>query len=520
MLPYVTAGPVKASQKMGAFMGLNKNLVIGENEFSDMENMSSRQFPAISVRERRGKEIKALTKPNGLFYKNGLVYVDGTGLFYKDKKIADVTDSKKTIVGLGAYIVVFPDKILYNTADGKKENLEAAWTQGAQATYEQTTQGSTMVKISCAGINALFSQFDGVEISGCSEASLNGSKVIQEIGDGYIVIIGDMASRKTQDAGLAIKRTVPDMDFVCESENRLWGCSSANHEIYASKLGDPKNWQAYEGIATDSYAVTVGSDGDFTGCISHLGYVLFFKEDTIHKVFGNKPSNYQVTTSTPVRGVAKGLEKTLCIANETLLYACRGNICSYDGAQPEAVGNNLDGLDFTEGVAGQYDGKYYASLKDGTGEWGLYVYDVARQLWHKEDGLHLVNMVYGGGMLYCLDDKGSLFPIAGDRDEYIPWMVESGDLLEGSVDYKYSGKIRFHLRLARDSEVNVLVKYDGDLAFKKVATYRARYFGTQTVTLIPHRYQKYRWRLEGYGDAALIAMSRDIGKGSDINGRI
>ena len=82
-----------------------------------------------------------------------------------------------------------------------------------------------------------------------------------------------------------------------------------------------------------SYTATVGSDGDFTGAITHLGYVLFFKEDVIHKLYGSKPSNTQITTM-PLRGVAKGCEKSLGIVNETLYYAARNNICSYEGAMP------------------------------------------------------------------------------------------------------------------------------------------------------------------------------------------
>ena len=73
------------------------------------------------------------------------------------------------------------------------------------------------------------------------------------------------------------------------------------------------------GISTDSYAMTVCSGGDFTGACSHLGYVLFFKEDVIHRIYGTKPANYQLT-NVESRGVEKGSEKSLVIVNETLYY--------------------------------------------------------------------------------------------------------------------------------------------------------------------------------------------------------
>lgn len=515
-LPYLKATSQQTEKSIGSFLGLNKNLVIQENEFADMKNISSDAYPAISVRPARGDIAKTIVKPNGLFYKNGLMYVDGTSLYYKDKKIADVTDGRKQIVGIGAYAVVFPDKLMYNTHTGELKAMEATWEQASTATFAQTTQGSTLVKISCTGIGKKFSQYDSVNISGCTNADFNKSIILQEVSDDYLIVIGSLSEKFTQASGLTLKRTVPDMDFVCENENRLWGCSSVNHEIYASKLGDPANWNAFEGISTDSYAVTVGSDGDFTGCVSHLGYVIFFKEDTIHKVFGNKPSNYQVSTSSPVRGVAKGMERTACIVNETLIYAGRDELCSYDGAQPDSVGDALKNLEFVDGVASHCEGKYYASLRVGN-SWGLYVYDLKRTIWTKEDDLHLVDMVYGDGELYCVDAAGNLFTVVGKRQEMISWYLESGDLLEGTIDNKHIRKLRFHIRMQQETEVSVLMQYDDDPEWHRVSTFRSKTYRTHVVPVIPRRCQKYRYRLEGCGDMQLIAISKVIGLGSDVN---
>ena len=135
-----------------------------------------------------------------------------------------------------------------------------------------------------------------MEISGCTNADYNKTATIQAKTDDSITIIGVLENSFTQASGLKIKRKVPDMDFLTECENRLWGCSSKNHEVYASKLGDPLNWNVFEGISTDSYAATIGSDGDFTAAATYSGYALFFKEHTIHKVYGNKPSNIQIQT--------------------------------------------------------------------------------------------------------------------------------------------------------------------------------------------------------------------------------
>lgn len=518
-LPMLSMAPKGNSKQIGAFGGLNRGLVIGDHEFSDMRNMCSDQFPAIAVRKPRGDVIKTLRTPHGVMWKNGLAYVDGTEFYYKDKKVGDVTDTDKQIVGMGAYLVIFPDKILYNTKTEELQSLEASWSQKEKATFAQTAKGSTMVKISCKGIGTNFKRYDGVEITGCTKEEFNKTTVIQEIADDYVIMIGDLSEEFTQESGLELRRTVPDMDYVCENGNRIWGCSSKNHEVYCCKLGDPANWQSFEGISTDSYAATVGSDGDFTGCLSHMGYVLFFKEDAIHKVYGDKPSNFQITTTSPARGIAKGCEGTACVVNETLLYVSRNGVCSYDGAFPSTISDPLGQTRFLAGRAGQCEGKYYASLQDTDGNWGLYVYDTEKNLWHREDETQARFMTYGEGKLYCIDSSGTLFTMTGERKELIEWYIESGDILEGAVEFKYIKRLLFNLLLEAGSEVDVLVQCDGK-GFKKLNTFTAKTYRTQSLSVTPERCQRYRYRLEGKGPASLIAIGRYIGYGSEISGGI
>lgn len=258
------------------FGGIDEREVIQENAFADMQNMSSDMFPAIGPRGGRGKVIRKLEKPNGLIFNNGLAWVDGTDFYFDGTKAGTVTDGKKQMVSMGAYILIWPDKKVFNTKNKEWKDVEKTWTQGAQASIGPTTDASTFIKISCPGIGAEFAQGDGVEISGCTNTNLNKSAVIQSLEKDHIVVIADVTKSFTQDSGLTVKRKAPDMDYLTELDNRVWGCSSAAHEVYACKLGDPFNWNCFEGISTDSYAATIGSDGDFTGAITHLGYVLFF----------------------------------------------------------------------------------------------------------------------------------------------------------------------------------------------------------------------------------------------------
>lgn len=120
-------------------------------------------------------------------------------------------------------------------------------------------------------------------------------------------------------AAITARRRVPRLEYVTENANRVWGCNSEENVIYSCKLGDPTNWYSYRGIASDSYAVNVGSDGPFTGAATCMGYVLFFKENCLHKLYGSRPADYQLV-SVQCRGVAKQASKSMCVLAEVLYY--------------------------------------------------------------------------------------------------------------------------------------------------------------------------------------------------------
>jgi hypothetical protein len=249
--------------------------------------------------------------------------------------------------------------------------------------YSETSEmwiqiATTYIKISAPNIASAFKQYDAVKISGfpsdvpqLKELEGNtfplwdvyhdeGNDERAEGTNDYIVIIGILDEAGPHESDLRIERNMPNMDFIIESENRLWGChygvatnGEVVNEIYASKLGDFKNWNCFMGISTDSYVASVGSDGKFTGAITHLGYPLFFKENYLHKVYGNYPANYQVQTNA-CRGVQDGSEKSLAIVNEVLYYKSRNAVCAYDGSLPAEISSALGDSSYFDAVAGSH----------------------------------------------------------------------------------------------------------------------------------------------------------------------
>lgn len=645
-----------------------------------MKNMSTRFYPAIATRAPRGKAEQTISNPHGLYWKNHLFWVSGTECYFDGKVVMSVMDGEKQIVGMGAYICIFPDKKIFNTATGEVTEIDAEYTQSGTITFSELSLDSVFCKITASGIDDVFKAHDGVKIdgvkddaflvegepatkvvtevgdnyivvtaplqksfsgtvtmsasgdhtmlsgvrigndfkvndvvrvtgaldealnisgkrvlsvssgvvvvegafpaktytqsetvtfapyyegsdrtkisgvgnsfregdvvtiAGCTNPAYNKSTTVVMAGTGYILVDGSLATAFTQDAGLSITRTAythdgmvvkrtaftvaskvrfsrksPDLDYVCEHDNRLWGCNSMTHEIYASKLGDPTNWACYEGISTDSYTVTVGSPGDFTGCVSHMGYVIFFKEDSIHMMYGSKPSNYQLNTR-QMPGIRKGCSKSAAIVNETLYYVGRDGVYQYDGATPRKISDEIKS-DLSDAVGCHQNGTLYIScLKDG--KRAMLTYTPQYRIWDIEDDTRFKYAVYGEGKLYYIDDANELRCITGDDDSTIEWNIESGDLRENSLNEKWIGRVLFNLWLDAGSEANIYFQFDEDQLWHRAWTVHSVVNKTYNIPIVPQRCSRFRWRIEGKGQMKLLAMGVTVEGGSEINGSI
>ena len=105
----------KRKNVIGVFGGLNVTETIQDNEFQEMQNLSSDEYPAAACRKPRSEAMKTLEHPHGMYWKNGLLLIDGTDLIYEDEIVGQVADSDKLLCGMGAYVVIWPDKKVFNT---------------------------------------------------------------------------------------------------------------------------------------------------------------------------------------------------------------------------------------------------------------------------------------------------------------------------------------------------------------------------------------------------------------------
>ena len=421
------------------------------------------------------------------------------------------------------------------------------------------------LRIHCPGLGAAMKENDTVTLSGVPQRvcdalakGLNGEINISTLdGDDIITALAlpkksdryygswtvlrsgtawQSLDRKTTeneaaDAPVKAERRVPDLDFVTEQGNRVWGCSRKENSIYACALGDPTNWYSYRGIASDSYAVSVGSDGAFTGAASCLSYILFFKENCIHKLYGSKPSDYQMS-SVRCRGVAAKAAGSLCVIAETLYYLSPDGVMAWSGSLPAKVSSALDTGKLTAAdwaMGGQLDARYYLYLHrraDGDSSGRLLVYDTEKGLWHEESPAG-TEMVSTGQQLYLWDGSalwaaGSDRETEGEEEANLRFEAVTGDIGMSVPDDKYISRVTLRLDALAHTVVTVAVSYDGG-AWETVGSCAVTQ-ERQRVNLpfVPRRHDLMRLKFSGTGQMTLrsMAFTAADAAGARVNGAV
>ena len=352
------------------------------------------------------------------------------------------------------------------------------------------------------------------------------------------------AATGTVSAALTLSRTVPDLDWICVNENRVWGCRGDT--IRASKLGDPFNWNVFDGLSTDAWSWESGTDGEFTGCISFLGYPCFFKERHIFKVYGSRPSNFE-PQSAPDFGVMAGCGRSLAIANENLYYLSRVGPVVYAGGIPQPIGEPL-GAKLSAGIGGSDGLKYYLSAQNTTtGAWLLYVFDAMRQMWHIEDATQAAFFAPGSpGSVECLTAAsttpsetpggepvtvpGKLWTTdteaTGTAESTVSWWAELGSYYGKTVGSRSSRpspnkktihKVLVRLELAAGSTATISIRYDNSAEWTTVQTItdiQSAEKSSWYLPVIPRRTDHFKLKVAGTGPCIVHSITTEVAEGS------
>ncbi len=482
-------------------------------------------YPLASTRRERVIS-RVVDSPYGIAGHDGVYYVSGGGFYdasvSDDEPVGEVSEGVKQFAFHGNRLIIFPDKAYYDTVAHEFGSLEAVWSGEASFTdgtyMEEPAEGCRIVT---SGTAFPFNAGDAVTIEGAGNEENNVTLIIREISKdkkslGFYENSFTTANTQT----LKISRTVPDMDFICENENRLWGCKGDT--IYASKLGDPFNFNVFDGLASDSFSVDVGSAGDFTACFSYGGYSIFFKEDYIYKVYGDKPTNFQAMASATL-GVMKGSSGSIAIAGEALYYLSRVGVMVYTGGIPSNIAAPFGNAHYSDAVGGSDGVRYYISMRDtASGAYSLFCYDTRYRDWWREDDTQAVGFAYYDG-LRMLSSDGKMYRIGAYRDAEdgeeregaFDSMLEFFDITESSSDKKYVCKVQLRVMLSEGASVKVSMSFD-DGPYNEVKTLTDDGKHSYYLPCVLHRCDYYRIKLEGVGQWKLCSLTREYSPGSEM----
>ena len=404
---------------------------------------------------------------------------------------------------------------------------KSASTQSSDSEYyigwDYDIYGVVGSSVPFAGMEDLgFRVGDTVEITGCTTHPENNKSItIRALGtvtegDATVYTMTfdpDTLTAGTEAGAVTIRRKVPALSILCESQNRLWG--AAGSTIYASALGDPCNWETFDGLSTDSYALAVAGGEPFTACCSYGSGVLFFKEDMLYKILGGYPAEYTLY-SYHYPGVQLGSAESLININEVLYYKGAAGIWRYAGAAPELVSGAFGLRQYTNAWAGRCGQRYYISMKEKDGSYGVWVYDTLRGFWLQEDGLN-AGFAWANGRFYLLDRGGKKVYLTGQdnsEETKVPWSAELCAMDEVVHNRKSYSRLLLRADFEAGSWLKAEISMDGG-PWQTAGQWSAGHGQTKVIPLLPRRCDRFRIRLSGEGNVMLRSLTRDYTLGSE-----
>lgn len=508
ILPEIPAAMPKQQREIVALRGINFSDNFQDGDIAYSSNVSARRYPYISTRNQRSRRGN-YDHATAVTAWDDLIVVEGTSVFYGGTAVTgSVTAGEKQFAFVNTKLVIWPDKVYLDLLTREIKPL-AASASGSGATFAVDGGNMTMTVTWDVDFTALFQAGDCIEISGSSIVANNTFVVIT----GVATKVLTFATKDSMEAGTAtgtisIERNIPDLDFICESENRLWGCSNADRTIYASALGDPTNFYTYEGLSTDSYAVAVGSEGDFTGCCKLGSSVLFWKETVLHKMLGSFPAQYSMYEYT-MDGLRAGCHQSLQVINETLYYMGLHGVYAYTGGTPTLISPNFGNKDFTDAIGGNDGDTYYISVKEGNID-HLFAYETKYGLWVLEEDIRVNGFARIGKDLFMLMDSGEIWiSDSGSPIVNLDWMVQFKPFYETILGRKIHSKLLIRTELPTGSELNVFVRYD-EGTWIKYAEIEGKTNDVTPIRIGLKRADKFEIKLEGTGQCAVLDIYREF----------
>lgn len=151
-LPFMPSNIPKKQKTISSFAGINLNISKNNNELSESTNMSSKDYPCLSVREKRCKKTDTKTDITYISSKNEIFY---TGYKENNPDVHSITYGEKTVelpeseehkgkericAHLSDSLLVMPDKIVYTPSENKAEKIPYTKYQDDKTAFKKAEE--------------------------------------------------------------------------------------------------------------------------------------------------------------------------------------------------------------------------------------------------------------------------------------------------------------------------------------------------------------------------------------------
>ena len=493
--------------------GLSSGRNLFGRKIVGMENISPRAYP--SVEPRRSYFIWEMERAiDSIGSIDGVIYYNRDTIFYYGGHLSGgVNSGVKTYLNFNSNVLVFPDKQIFDTKKKKMSDLVSEKTMVVE--FMSTDLGINAIK--CASGNVILTSHfyagQGILISGSGDSNIDGYHYITGVDKTNDVLYFnnyEFGSAPVESRTCTISNEIPDMDSVCICQNRVWGVKG--NKVYASKVGDPKAFCAFNRKENASYVGEVFDADNFTYIMEYNGSPLIFSESSIYKVYGDNADNYDIDVVCRGGGLLLSDAKSVAETHGEIYYVSHGRVVKFTGVKSLPVDSfPYDSVKSACGAA--MDGVYYLSYTNQYVENFFLSYDTVSDTWYKQNELWINKMATLDGSLYgfsnifvYLIDSSGEDPMDGDYEGRIESYIELDDAF-------YMGhslcpeKVLLRADVSGNCTLTLKIAYDGALLWTKIGEISGERHGVIKLMLPQKRCDSFKLRIEGDGNYCLKNVS-------------
>ena len=506
---YLEEYKYKAKKKIFEY-DISRGLESANNTYGrcviSMNNISPKAYPCISPRSPYyiwdvSHSVKSIGSIDGKIY-----YTQGTSFYYDGKIIGEVSSEEKNFLNFGQTVLIFPDNKCFDTKTGELTSLVSSVK--VKVTFINSDLGVHAIKSDNSAINlaTTFYAGQGILISGSGNDMIDGYHYIRAVDrNGGVLYFSnyEFGSADIPSYSCTISNEIPPMDSVCLCQNRVWGVKGRN--VYASKVGDPKSFCAYNMNEQCSYKAEYFDTDGFTHIAEYGGSPVIFSDSAVYKVYGNNADNYELDIICRGGGILLDDVFSMAEMDGELYYMSHGVPMRFTGAKAVAV-QNFPYKNLRKACGAARKGNYYISCTDENRENKFLVYNTDTGFWYEQNDLWISKMITYNNALYGISTIGAyLLDYEGDvsGDGEYEGRVESQFELDDVFSFGQTlcpERIIVRANVYIGGELNVEILYDRELLWHSVGGISGDGDGIVEIALPKRKCNSFKLKFKCKGD--------------------